>query len=272
MSLLIAIGDRFEREERFARLVHRLDVLLVTSRRTGATKPAVANLYCNGLDPNTEGLYGRVNVSNPSLVVPSNTGDASADNDIAAARDTSASEITNGGVGVASYVGTERQIADSIVSKAGGVDPERTTAMGIVEGAARIAIERTTTKGVVKGAGRVAQERLITGGHVVVTDAVGQERLPAGRSVVGAGGVLIERARANASVVVAGGVFKERSSTYPGEVVAGGVIKEDSKTNCHIGISGIVEESLGPNRHVEGTVDIGFPAPENQTPRCNRRR
>ncbi len=59
---------------------------------------------------------------------------------------------------------------------------------------------------------------------------------------------------------------KERSSTYPGEVVAGGVIKEDSKTNCHIGISGIVEECLGPNRHVEGAGSVVF-----QRPRTKRR-
>ena len=113
----LAEGDRFEREERFARLVHRLDVLLVTPRRTGATKPAIANLYCNEVETANDGLYGRINVSNPSLIaLGNNTTDASADNDIAAARDTNASKITNGGVGAASYVVTERQIADRIVS------------------------------------------------------------------------------------------------------------------------------------------------------------
>ena len=261
---IVLEDDWFKREERFTGLVHGLNVVLVALRGDDVTEFSTAHsIYSHN---NPAGLCRRTDVSDPGgVALASNAKDPLADTDIATARDIETGLNAHGRVEGAACVLIERSSSIGHVPNAADVGRERFPTVGRVEVAGGVGRERVKTIGRVAGVG-VGRERLKTGGGVATADRVGKERLPADSGVAGAGGVGTEGSSTDSCVVVAGGVVKERSSTNPGQVVAGGVVKEDSKTNGHIGISGIVEECLGPNRHVKEAVDVVF-----QRPRTERR-
>ena len=134
--LFITEGDRLKRQNRFARFVHGLNLVLEPSRGDKRADLVV------GIDVNCSARRDRgVNISDPSgVALASNPQDGRADADIAAARDTNASDIADGGVVVASYIDTERVIADGDVAVASYIATERVTAEGLVPPAGGIMI------------------------------------------------------------------------------------------------------------------------------------
>ncbi len=116
--LVIPKADRLQCEEYFAGFVHGFDVVFISPRRCIVSAKSALAVYSDKVRVDSHSrLEGLVDVLDPgSVALSSNTGDARADTDIAAARDSEASEITNGGVGAASCVSTERDIAHGIVS------------------------------------------------------------------------------------------------------------------------------------------------------------
>src|SRR5947207_15263935 len=79
--LFITEGDRFERQDGFASLVHKFDLVLEPSRGDKRADLVV------GIDVNCPARRGRgINISNPGgVALASNPSDASADTDIATA-------------------------------------------------------------------------------------------------------------------------------------------------------------------------------------------
>ena len=212
---LIVEGDRFERENRFAGFVHRLDRVLETFR--GSDRPELAvgvyedwHAFGTGFARNASEIGGRLG----SLRADADGGGLGrntciADVDIVIAR----SKVCTGGS------------AQCDVAAAGGVIVERIFTGGRVCAAGCVEHEGLKTVGRVVLAGGVAKERSNTVGRVVVAGGVAKERIKTAGRVVAAGGVAKERITTGGRVVVAGGVAKERINTGGRVVAAGGVVK-----------------------------------------------
>src|SRR6266516_2476252 len=176
---LVAEGNRFKRKKRFARLAHRLNLLLVAARGHKGSQFAVyIDVHCSVTRDRS------VNVADPSGVVgASNTLDALADAHIAIARGEIKSGAnaqggivaagiaiegvkTTGGVAAAGGVALEGGNTVGRIGVTGGVSTERTTAVGRVGATDSVLIERARTVGRVFAAGGVAQQRLKPVGRV----------------------------------------------------------------------------------------------------------
>src|SRR5205823_2040093 len=225
---LIMEGDRFQPENRFARLVHRLDRVLET-RRGGCRAKLTGGVYLNGcacnccpIDAGNKGFglcSGRADANRPGF-----TRNASVANiDIVAAsgkiptcgntqRDVAATarvinERVNpvGSVMVTGCVVAERTIASArvVVAVAGN---ERKIPGGRVAPAGRVAKERCLTVGRVLNAGCVAKERIIASGRVRAAACVAKERGKTGGRVLLAGGIAIQGYVTGGRVSLAGGI------------------------------------------------------------------
>src|SRR5438876_545916 len=107
--LLVAEADRFKREERFAGLIHRFDVLLVASRGALEAKFA-ASAYSN---KDAVSLRRRADVSDPGdVALARNTNDVLADTDITTSRDIETGLKAQSNVRAAGYVLIERMGTD----------------------------------------------------------------------------------------------------------------------------------------------------------------
>jgi hypothetical protein len=60
--LFVPEHDRLEREERFARCVHRLNIFLVAARRNDITRSAVAKPHSHGIK-NRSGLHSGTDIA-----------------------------------------------------------------------------------------------------------------------------------------------------------------------------------------------------------------
>jgi hypothetical protein len=219
--VLHAVGHRFQREERFAGLVHWLNVLLVTSRGDLEAK-STARRYSNR---DSVILREGVHVADIGRVVHVGTGKESADTNntagvsdgassqfahsyIVATSDILASCITQGGVRVSVYKVQERVYTNPHVKGAGSDVPECVIPEGVVRVAIGVHV-RLITHSRAEAIVYVVSERLITDGHVVGTGSVSQESLRT-EGGISAGGVASERVPTDSRDIVAGGVDEGR--------------------------------------------------------------
>jgi hypothetical protein len=239
--LLVAEGDRFERENRFAHVVHRFDLVLETLRGGRHAKLTVGiynNRYAvwNGCpaDPGDKGARRdcanansvrlirkpiRTQIANVDIVISPHETTASviAQCDVAAGTPAAKPNVTkrprtNRGVTV-----PDEEIRESVSTD--GRVPRATAA----EGSAR-------TVGRVAAAGCVVNERFQSGGCVIPSSGIESERFKPITRVIAAGGVAVERAKPGGRVLAAVGVVIKRLRTVGHAQAAGGVAKERLKT------------------------------------------
>src|SRR6266487_1822308 len=260
---VVAVGDRLERVERFAGLLHGLDLVLVASRGNDVAK-FTGGIY---LDISAGIVRCRTDASDSGTVgLASKTDDAVADAHIAAAFDIEAGIKAQGRVvaagdvvkerfntvgrvegagGVLERTKTSRRIvvADGVdlkrsktssrVVEAGAVFLERTSSSSRVKVASGVAKERVRTDGGVQ-VGVVAKERLPTKGRVAGTGCVAKERHTANGDIANAVGVLLERLSSNGRVLFAVDVEVEGIKTHSRVEAAGGVVMERLSTKCRV--------------------------------------
>src|SRR5438552_2694837 len=174
---LIMEGDRLERENRFARLVHRLNRVLEKRRGYGRAKMTTGiydNCYTcwNGCPTNPGdkcGSLGSLLADTNCLGFTSNASVAYLD------------IVTSGGQVKACI------LAQSHVERTGCIIMERILTVGGVVAAGCVAQERSSTGGRVGVAGCVAVERITTGGRIAAAGCVGKERFKTDCRVVDAG-------------------------------------------------------------------------------------
>lgn len=178
--LLVSKANRSKRQNRFAGLLHRLDLLLEPARRHKRAD-LVACRDVNGPPTGNRSI----NISDPGGVAfASNSEDALADADIAAAGRKSTASIE----------------ADPYVGCSGCVEIERTSTIRSVVDAGGVVVERISTAGRVEVAGDVVKQGARTAGRVVVAGGVfGERAIAAGR--VGVAGVLEVSARSPLAVL-----------------------------------------------------------------------
>jgi len=172
--VLVAEGDRFERENRFARLVHRLDVVLETLRGKYRAELTVG-IYnypyasCNRCPANAGDKGGRL-------------GSFGADADGAGLASTT--NVADINIVIARSKKKAGCFAQTNVTGAGGVAKKRVKTVGRVIGASGIRGERLKATSRVIAAGGVAKERLCTIGRVSEAGGVPKERLKPGGHVM----------------------------------------------------------------------------------------
>src|SRR5262245_31145497 len=184
--MLVAEGHRFQREDRFAGLVHRLDLVLATLRGNYRAKPTVITndySYPSGhSDPrNPRDKRGRLrsDCADADSVRLATITARIADIDVGTTR----GEIYPG-------LKTQRDVAAT-----GSVVKERSETAGCVAKASCVAKEGIDTGGRVVNAGCVARERIKTRGRVVVAFCIVGERLSTGCRILAADCVAKERVK-----------------------------------------------------------------------------
>ena len=206
---------RVKRQNRFARFVHRLNLLLEPLRGTHCAKLADCIYYH---------WYSRIcccnptNVANKAAAADVRTVGADADNVIRRS-DIGASAGAQGSVVAAGTV-RERVISVRRVAGAGGVAKERLKTGGRVGGTGRVLIERAKPVGGIAAASGVLAERSNTDGRVGVADGVQGERAITDGCVEAAcdpGDIALESRITDGGVAVAGCIETE------GEITNGSV-------------------------------------------------
>ena len=182
-GIVLVEGHWLERQERFAGLVHRFNIVLEASRRGSGAQ------LSRGIDSHSKG-GGGIN-RRPVDVV-----------DIAA--------IAN--------VCTRTPDSNNIVGR--GDRTPRSDAQSDVVAAGGVGVERTVADGCVAGAGRVASKRLITVSRVGAADCVVSERFKTVGSVGRACGVAKKRPSASSRISEAAGVARERGIAVGRVVIA----------------------------------------------------
>jgi hypothetical protein len=232
--LLIMEGNGLEREERFAGLVHRLNVIFEPpGRNNGAqlTRSINDDGGCSGRS-HTENVADVTGIAHVLAI-------GADSNNVIGRADTRAGVSAQGDIPAAGAV-QERLITDSRVVDADGVLQERSNTVGRVEETGDVAKERSKTVGCVVGADCVGAERIKTVGRVVATGGIAKERLKTVGRVAAAGGVAGKRIKTGGRVAAAGRVFKESSKTSGRVGVAFGVEIERSITVGSIEAGGCV--------------------------------
>ncbi len=259
--LLVAEGDWFERENRFARFVNRLDRLFETLR--GNDRPEVTlGIYdypyasCNRypIDPGDKdvrvpfssadadcvGLARNASVGNIDIVTASgeiSTG-FSAQCDVERTSGIARECIvTDGRVVVAACVARERKNTGGRVAVARSIACERIKTVGRVVVASGVARERIKTRGRVVVASGVASERSKTRGRVVVASYVVTEHKSAVGRVVATRAISYERIKTGSRVAVTRGVATQSIKTYGYVLIANRVQTERTKTDSRVLVS-----------------------------------
>ncbi len=240
---LVVKAHRLKRQDRFAGLVHRFNLMLEPPRGT-----LCAQLPCGIYND----WYGRVHCLNPANVadkttvvhvrtckIPTDTDNvigvsdagagiyAQADVEVAA-RYVAERSSTDRRVVVAARI-AERLRTNGGVFAAGDVVLERSRTDGGVFAAGSITSKRQKTSGRVVGAGSVAEERNITICRVPVARGVAKECFKTGGRIAAASAIVHQRLLAVGSVEAAGGVGKKRLKTI-GRVIRGGVRRQGAPT------------------------------------------
>jgi hypothetical protein len=265
---LVAEGHRFQRQDRFARLLHGLDRSFEPCRRSSDAELPISayhHLEASHRDASNASDKCRIlraGYANADFVgLARNTLNVVADVDVVTIRgEISPGVIPKCGIPAAACVVFKRVITVGRVLEADCVARERTNTGGAVVEAGRVASESINTSGVVVEAGCVikkrripvgrvvvagcvASERRMTIGRVVVASCVGKERTsPIGRVFV-AGCVAKERTNAGGVVVVAGCVAKERISSGGVVFFAGCVVMKRINTIGRVIVAGVLLKS-----------------------------
>ena len=258
LVVFVAKSHRFERQERFAGAVHRLDLLFEPPRRAQRAELAdgvyhdwyrVGNCRCHP-----------ANVANKATVAHVFTGKESADADDVSGRGNIATGLSaQDRVVAAGRVKLKGIETVGRVAITGGVAIERVNTVGRVLGAAGVAIERPKTVGRVAVTGGVARERLITRGRIRPSSGVPKERSHARGCVLEAGGIGVERLMTVGRVTVAIGIIKERENAVGRVLAAGGVAKEGLHAGgCVSEADGVASERINASRRVEVAGCVGY--------------
>src|SRR3984893_15036369 len=229
--MLVAEGHRFQRQDRFARFVHRLDLVLESLR--GRRHPKLtAGAYnnccaCNRYSMNASNKCGGVRSCRADAdVVGLSCRALAADVDV----------VTPRGQVVTRYGARGDVVAPR------GVVVECSKTDGHVEVAGCVPYKRTIAAGCVVRPDGIVSECVNTGRRVFTAGRVTKKGKTAGGRVVAAGGVATECIITVGRVEVAGGVAQERFNTVGRVEVAGGVAKERAGTVGRVGATGCVAQ------------------------------
>src|SRR6266545_3340931 len=207
--LFVTERNRFERKERFAGVVHCLNLLFKSPRGSRRAKFAV-RINENGRSAGRGLAKDTANIATVAYV---GSGDVRADTN----------NVTGRGHVLASA------IAQGDVAAAGGVVKERIHAEGRVVGACGGAKERNSSNGRVVAAGGVAKKRTSTVGRVEITR-----------------GVALERTSTDGRVSRTGGIEKERCLTVGRVETAPGVAQKRPCAGCRILVCSVEKERPAP--------------------------
>src|SRR5882724_416409 len=241
---LVAEGDRLQRQDCFARLVHWLDGVLKTRRRSVGTQVTTGINYHGkaswhghsidagdigvlvrwfGADANLGRIVRATGVADIDIVTASGERSTGAR---AQGRVVATGGVTKKGIKTAGRVVVAGSVADECLQTISGtvaavVLVKRRLAGGRVPDTRGIGGECSPTIGRVEAARDVAEERIQPGGRVVATFGVGHERTGPDSHVVVAISVTGKRRYTYRRIFAAGGVAVERISTGGGVVAAG---------------------------------------------------
>ena len=180
--VLVAKGHRFERKDRFACLVHRLDLVLETLRARGHTKLTVGvdnnSCTCHWYRKDTSDKGARLSFHIADADRESFASDPIvADVNIEIARrEVETCHRANGDVVVSGCVIVERCNPSCRIVVAGGVANKRSLTGGRVVVAGRVVEECKSTVGGVLAAACVVKERLVTVSYVFDACRIGKKR------------------------------------------------------------------------------------------------
>ena len=175
---LVAEGDRFEREDCFARLAHWLDCFLEACRGSSDAEPAIcayhhlAAIHGDARDARDKGGgLGSLRADADPVRLARDTGVADIDI-VTARREINASSSAYGDVAAAGRVVEKRIEPAGRVAVTDGIAKECPKTAGGILTADRVANKRRKTGGCVAIAARVTPERIQASGRVTVADSV----------------------------------------------------------------------------------------------------